>query len=69
MCGCAYLNGGRAILVGQVFTLFGGLLSLGSMIDCSFATIDPITIDLEDEDLEIDSIVGVGFLFFQKPNG
>lgn len=67
MCGCAYLNGPLAIFVGQFFTLVGGLLSVGSMIDCSFATIDPYTFDLNDG-LEIESM-GVGFIFFQKSDG
>lgn len=67
MCGCGFLNGGMAILVVQFFTLMGSLLSLGSLVDCSFATIDTITLNLNDE-LEID-VIGVGLLFFQKIDG
>jgi len=66
MCGCGYLNGSLAMSVAQIFTLLGGLLSVASMIDCSFVTIDPTTIALEGG-LEIESI-GVGFIFFQKGN-
>ena len=67
MCGCGYLNGSGAICGVQFFTFVGGLLSLGSLFDCSFATIDPTTFDLEDG-LEIDGM-GVGFIFFQKEDG
>ena len=42
MCGCAYLNGGGPIFLGQFFSLMAGLLSVATIIDCSFATIDPI---------------------------
>lgn len=56
-----------AIFVAQFFGLLGGLLSVGSMIDCSFATIDPTTFDME-SGLEIESM-GVGFIFFQKTDG
>lgn len=64
MCGCGYLNGSMAICSAQFFTLIGGLLSVASLIDCSFVSIDPTTITLE-SGLEIDSI-GAGFVFFQK---
>lgn len=67
MCGCAYLNGNGAIFLVQLFGLMGSLLSVGSMIDCSFATIDPKTFDLGGG-LEIEAM-GVGFFFFQKADG
>ena len=67
MCGCAYLNGGFPIFIGQLFSLFSGLLSVGAMIDCSFATIDPTTLDLGGG-LEIEA-GGVGFIFVQKTDG
>ena len=67
MCGCAYLNGGWPIFLGQFFSLMAGLLSVGTIIDCSFATIDEPTIDLG-EDLQIEA-GGVGFLFVQKSDG
>jgi len=67
MCGCAYLNGGWPIFCGQFFSLVAGLLSVGAIIDCSFATIDETVIDLG-EGLEIEAS-GVGFLFVQKSDG
>eukprot|EP00531_Pseudo-nitzschia_arenysensis_P002763 CAMPEP_0116153114 /NCGR_PEP_ID=MMETSP0329-20121206/21048_1 /TAXON_ID=697910 /ORGANISM="Pseudo-nitzschia arenysensis, Strain B593" /LENGTH=291 /DNA_ID=CAMNT_0003649953 /DNA_START=188 /DNA_END=1065 /DNA_ORIENTATION=+ len=65
--GAAYLNGGWPIFLGQFFSLMAGLLSVGTIIDCSFATIDETTIDLG-EDLQIEA-GGVGFLFVQKSDG
>lgn len=67
MCGCGYLNGSLSICTAQFFTLLGALLSLASLIDCSFVSIDPTTIVLEGE-VEIDSI-GMGFIFFQRDTG
>lgn len=67
MCGCAYLNGGWPIFFGQFFSLMAALLSVGTIIDCSFATIDETTIDLG-EDLQIEA-GGVGFIFVQKSDG
>jgi hypothetical protein len=68
MCGCAYLNGNGAIFLAQLFALLGSLLTVGSMIDCSFARIDPsVTFDLGGG-LEIEA-TGVGFFFFQKADG
>lgn len=67
MCGCAYLNGGGPIFLGQFFSLMAGLLSVGTIIDCSFATIDETTLDLGDG-LTIKA-GGVGFIFVQKTDG
>ena len=67
MCGCAYLNGGMSLSFVLFFSLMAGLLSVGSMVDCSFATIDPTILALGDG-LEIEA-GGVGFLFVQKTNG
>lgn len=68
MCGCGYLNGPLAIFVAQFFTFMGGLLSLATIIDCSFATItDRYTFDFQNG-LEIES-QGVGFIFFEKSDG
>ena len=67
MCGCAHLNGGMPLFFVQFFSLMAGLLSVGSMVDCSFATIDPTLLDLGDG-LEIEA-GGIGFLFVQKTDG
>ena len=40
MCGCGYLNGGRPMAMAQFFLIVGGLLSVGSLVDCSYARID-----------------------------
>jgi len=67
MCGCGYLNGMCAIFVAQFFTLLGAILSLATMIDCSFATTDQYTFNFKNG-LNIES-QGVGFIYFEKSDG
>ncbi len=67
MCGCSHLNGGMPLFFAQYFSLMAGILSVGSMVDCSFATIEPTLLDLGEE-LEIEA-GGIGFLFIQRTDG
>ena len=68
MCGCGYLNGMGAMWTAQFFIFLGGLLSLATIADCSFVTVDdPISFDFNNG-LEIEA-KGVGFILFEKING
>ena len=72
MCGCGYLNGGRPMAMAQFFLLVGGLLSVGSLVDCSYSRIDGDSIPMdfgEDEGIVYEEITGVGFVFFQTVDG
>lgn len=70
MCGCGYLNGMWTIFTAQFFTLIGAILSLATLGDCSFASIDTVTFDLSGGEggLSKESR-GVGFITFQTTDG
>lgn len=69
--GCGYLNGMLVLCIAQFFTFVGAILSLATLGDCSFATIDLIAFDLstaQDRSFLKESR-GVGFVTFQLNDG
>jgi len=68
MCGCAYLNGMGTMWTAQLFIFLGGLLSLATIANCSFVTVDdPISFDFKNG-LQIEA-KGMGFILFEKTDG
>jgi len=78
MCGCGYFNGLWPILTAQFFTLVGAVLSLATLGDCAFATLDrTLILDWEEAaaggggtgTTTTEDIRGVGFITFERRDG
>ena len=76
--GCGYFNGLWPILTAQFFTLVGAVLSLATLGDCAFATLDrTLILDWEEAaaggggtgTITTEDIRGVGFITFERRDG